>query len=93
MPDPLYQRLFGCAELSTRTASTFAPEKFISGVRSNVKAGVAIRMGSQLVPVEIHRSIAVNAIEFNAHALAVPISRSVKRLAIPAVATGEKPLA
>ncbi len=27
MPDPLYHRLFGCSELSTRTARTFGPEK------------------------------------------------------------------
>src|SRR5271165_6874161 len=37
MPDPLYHRLFGCAELSTRTASTFGPEKSKPCVRSNEK--------------------------------------------------------
>src|SRR5215475_11495359 len=37
MPEPLYQRLLGWAELSTRTARTFAPSNFRSGVRSKVK--------------------------------------------------------
>src|ERR1700687_2030393 len=37
MPDPLYHRLFGCAELSTRTARTLGPEKSRFGVRSKPK--------------------------------------------------------
>src|SRR5271163_2449848 len=37
MPDPLYHLLFGCSELSTRTARTFGPEKSKFCVRSKEK--------------------------------------------------------
>src|SRR2546430_4058601 len=36
MPEPLYHRLLGCRELSTRTAIVFVAPKSRWGVRSNV---------------------------------------------------------
>ena len=89
MPDPVYQRLFGCAELSTRTASTFARAE--RQVRREVEreARVAARPRAEPPPVQEHGRVPVHAVELDAHPLLLPGRGSVERPAIPADARRE----